>query len=480
MNIRFALSSATALAVAASPVLAADRIDAVTQARVVVRSDCLIAPPTATTPERAADAKESAFGLAFATMGAKFVGDLAGAGLNALGEAISAASQEHGYVAEGQGHFSFYETRKPSGGRKLADLQQKPACVILYVPSDKGVVADMKLAPELNTLNASETRAGREGLQLFSPGLVKEAEDGLTEIGLTRLPAVYVEAELWATPDGMTVRPVLVWYHQALSGAPSKATAAEFQATFATPANGSNATALGATFAVVEIKLPETAPQSAWGPFDLANRGFIGVPARPTSGSPEATLAATNALYAAAASASTELDQARAVLATTQRRLARGKTPDVEESVIVATAMVAAKSKAKSDADAALVTIKAVSSGTTNVQARFVVVRDANKLGLAIGAALKARNADLNAAVSAALTPKTPTPEWAATDTAYLQAATNITAKQREIDAAASTGDTAAVARLNDELSVLKAKANEAAIAASRPIPYPGLLVSLP
>ncbi|MGH6909084.1 MAG: hypothetical protein ACREEG_02780 [Phenylobacterium sp.] len=480
MRQRLTLICTSAALMFSSSTWAADRIEAVTPARLAVRSNCIVAPATATIEERAADAKESAFGLALATVGAKFIGDLAGAGLAALGDAISTASQEHGYVAEAQSHYSFYQIRLPKNGRKIADLQQKSVCLILYVPSSTGVVEDMKTSPELKKLDDFGRPSGK-GLQLLDPTGEADAEAALKDIGLSTVPAVYIEAELWPAADGMIVRPVLVWYHEQLKGAPKTAAAAELHATFATPSSATGSTALGATFALAVIKLPTLTPgATALGPWDLAGRGIVGIPARPTTGSADTALAAANSIYAAAATSEAELGQAVTTLATAKRALARGKTAAAEEAVFVATEAVAAKTKSRDEARAAAATVKSVNVGTTNVQERFVVIRDANKFGLAIGAALKARSTDLNTAVTAALTPKGPTPDWALTDTAYLQAATNITAKQREIDAAAASGDASAVARLNGEMVILQAKANEAAVAASRALPYPNLLASVP
>ena len=57
-------------------------------------------------------------------------------------------------------------------------------------------------------------------------------------------------------------------------------------------------------------------------------------------------------------------------------------------------------------------------------------------------------------------------------------ARTTTTVEKGKIDGLNGTPDPAASGRLNDELTVLKARANEAAVTAGYTIPYPGLLPS--
>ncbi len=460
---------AAATVAASTSLSAAERRDTVVPVQMAVRDSCIVAPTGATKAERVLDAKESAFGVALGTMGAKFVGDLVGAGLDALGTAIETASAEHGYVATGQTHYPFYTTRLAAAGRKTADLQQPPACLILFGQSGRGLVADAKSIPALTELHKQGSDKAL-GLQLMED---PTAEASLGDIGLATLPTIYIEVETWETQDGTVVRPVLVWYNQALKGAPAKPAPAELHITFATPSGTSS---LGTSYAIVEIALPPIAPGTALGPQQLAGRGVVGIPARPTAGSPDSGVTALNLHYTALATANAELDQAATTLATAKRALARNKTAQTEEAVFVATEALTAKTAAQKAAVNAVSNLKSAKVGTTNVQARFVVIKDANAFGQAIGKAIKARADDAKTLAVEELTPKGPTPVWAATDTAYLQAGENVAAKQREVDTAVSGGDASALARLNGELVILKARANEAAVAASRPLPYPNLL----
>ena len=75
----------------------AQRQERLRPARVAVERTCPLTPVTAIEGERSQNFQESAFGLALANIGASFVGDLAGAGINAIADALDRASQERGY-----------------------------------------------------------------------------------------------------------------------------------------------------------------------------------------------------------------------------------------------------------------------------------------------------------------------------------------------------------------------------------------------
>lgn len=455
----------------ASSAGAAERVDTVTPSRAVVREACILAPPTATASERTLETKESGFGDALLPLGGKLLGDLASAGLTILGDRIAEASAEHGFLARGAATFALYRTRLPAGARKTANLEQPRKCLILYTPGVGGDLAALKDDAGLKAAQAGQPADAT--LTPFDDDVAKDLPDAFAAIGLTVPPAVYVEAELWPIPDGMVLRPVLVWYRQALPKAPAKAAPVELHATFAIP---SNAAPIGGTFAVAQIKLPPMAPGSAMGPRDLFGRGIVALPARASTGAAADAVTAANLLYTAKATAQTERDQANASLTRASNRYVRSKKPEDKEAAVAAKEILDTKEALLLTATTAAAGVAAQDAGSTNVQLDFVVVRDANKLGLAIGTALKARSTDLNTAVTNALTPKADAPAWSPNETTYLQAMVNIDAKARERDIAAGTGDAAAFARLDGELLILRAKANEAAVTAQRALPYPGLL----
>ena len=476
MKISTLAVTAIGLVLAAPSLANAQRTDTTSSARLFVRDTCILTPSNAVNAEVDADKRESAFALALATVGAKVVGDLATSAINAAGDALVKASQEQGFIAEGSGHYSAYQVRLAADGRKNADLETPQACLILVAPSTAANPVTTVSAQALKDLDAVSRKQGR-GLRHLDDGANLSAE--LASVGALSAPAVYVEAMMWSSPDGLIVRPVLVWYQTPLPGAPpAKPSAAELHVTLATPGNAASTTSLGAPFAVGRIRLPKLAPGTAIGVDALAGYDVISLPSRPSAGSPDTALSATNAVYTAAATANAEAEKAASALVAAQRKLAKTKTAENEEAVTVAEETKAAKVKAAQASALEVGSLPAPRVGATNAQLRFVVIKDANKFGLAIGAALKSHAAEVGTAVTAKLTPKAPTPEWSATDTAYVTAINNVGAKQREIDGLSGTPDPTASARLNDELTVLKARANEAAVTAGYTIPYPGLLPS--
>ncbi|ADG09413.1 hypothetical protein B7G68_04655 [Caulobacter segnis] len=486
---RFALL-APAVGLILSPTAAlAERAESVTTARAAVRAQCPLSSATATEMERSDKSRET-LGLALAMVGANIAGSLASSGMTALGNAIEKASVEKGFVAEGATTFRFYDLSHPAEGERLARLEQPRSCLILFLPADadgakqsKGKAPSPKSLKEVGALQRLNAKAPDAGLEL-RPFLDDAAADATTntlkDLGAGVDPRLYVEAELIPTDEGMMVRPVLAWYGAAWKkGAPSKAAPTELHVTFATPAAGSDALDIGAPFASVQIPLPSLAPDNAVGSWDLAGRKFIALPQRPIAGAPEKALADTNALYASVATLEAEKKTATRVAEEAQRKALATKKPDDKEAQRLAELALSDKVKELDEASNRLKALKEADAqtvrtfGVTNVKARFVVIRDANGFGLAVAAALKGQSENVGKAVQEAVAPQ---PKWSTADTTMVSAMTAVAAKQRELSAAQEKGDATAAAALADELTILKAKANEAAVALGDRPPYPNLL----
>lgn len=468
-----------ALAIAAwGPLAHAQRADTISSARVAVLPECVVAPVASTQTEQASSAgRESFVALTLGMIAANIAGQLVTSGVNALGDAIDNASAEHGYIAEGSTNFLFYDVRHAAEKRKLADLRLSKACLILWVPGDKGaptIASDPKLR-ELNTTNGKTLP-----LRIFDDGSSEASATALEALKITAAPKVYVEAELIPLQEGMIVRPVLAWYREALPGAPKKAGISQFKATFATPSAASGSIDIGAVFASVEVPLDKMEPGKALGPLELAGRAYFAVPVRPTSGVVDATLASINLRYTAVSTLTAETAVAQRAYDAAATKAARLNTPESKEAAAVAKGALDDKTKDLAKAQEDLDKLRSDDAeyprhiGVANVKARFVYIKDANKWGQAIAKAIKSQAATAGTAVTNELKPKA---EWAATDTALLSAQIAVRAKQTEYDEAVASG-AATVPRLKDELTVLKAKANEAAVAAGSPPPYPGLLAS--
>jgi hypothetical protein len=222
------------------------------------------------------------------------------------------------------------------------------------------------------------------------------------------------------------------------------------------------------------LKLPKIAPGQTLAWDDLRSSTSPMMAARPTAGVIDTALTNANGAYTALATRKREQIVADRALLAAEARL-KAKPQDADLLAVRTAAADAAKDAqaAVSLADTAANAIGDSPVGATNVSARFVVIRAEDKFGMALAKALKGQADAAGKAATEALAPK---PEFTANDTAYLAAEATLAAKQREYDAAVTSGDAAIIAKLLGELNVAKAKVNEAAVAIKRPIPYPGLL----
>jgi hypothetical protein len=337
------------------------------------------------------------------------------------------------------------------------------------LPSSTGSLDLLTAEPALIGLNSLGDQIGEMDVFSKDPDISSLVLDKLRAAGLNTLPAVYVEVELLPRSDGLVLRPVLVWYRERLPGSPPGRTATEFHATLATPGLSADGAGIGTAFATARVSLPNLAPGDIVDWRTLAPYTSVIVPARPTAGAVDTLVARYNAAYTAVGTRQAELIAATRLQTTAARK--NTETPNAENAAALADAnqnvawAQAALDEAKRITDA----LKSVDIGSTNVSARFVVVRDADRLGQAIATALKARSEAVDTAVTNAIDRGV---GWNANETAYVEAVANVAAKQRAIDAAREAGTTDSLPSLLDELRILRAKVNEAAVATGRPAPY--------
>lgn len=453
---------------------------------------------------------ESAFPL---LLGGLFT-DLAGEAVAGIAGAIGRASEERAFNLIGRTSFDFYKLRADApASPSPPQPDQTGATVGSATPADvpatpvttNGAAATASIGSTASTSTPSATTGGPARLaipsqclvlytrssgtglysgnnqigQHFGTGTATMTRRDVTPAATNSNPALYIEARMERTSDGIRIRPVYLWYNEALRGAPESAAAAELQITFATP-ESSDDSSLGTPFAFVRIPLPYMAPGSEqlFGD-EVLGLQSITIPNRPRDGSAATRLAAVQALEAAVDTRAAELQSATNALRAAERRVRTGSTAALleaeQDARTTAESAGTAHRQALTARDEAWENIargRNVDLGTTNLEMRFIVTRDANQLGLAIARALGDQRARVEDAVTAGLATN---PEWASTDTARLEAMLAVATKQRELDSALADPQSTNVQALRDQLLILKAKANEAAVAAGEAVPFPGL-----
>lgn len=448
------------------PAAWAQRVETTSPAQVSVFDTCPLTPASALESQRA-ETKEILPLLAAVFAG--IAGELVKDGLNAIGTALDHASREQGFVSEGVGNFAMGTVRPRQTTADNAQFVPKEHCIVLYAPAKSGAIDQLLTDPAIigdgtrkfDWLNNADARA-----------LVL---DNLKQHGMTAAPALYVEAVLLPSAEGMRVRPTLVWYNERLPGAPGGQTSAELHVMLGTPLYAENAAALtvGAPFAGVRLQLPPVGPGKVLDWTALRTVGQIAIPNRPTGGFVDQHVEALNTAYAALVTKQAELTKAQRTVRRAQAALAAKPGADAQDALAAAREQL---DDAKAEFD--LAEFKAAvrvgkPAGVTNVLARFVVVRDANKFGLAIAKAISGQADNAAKAVTDRLTPK---PDWGSSQTQLVTASVDVEAKQRAYADALAKADAAAIATTAADLRIAKAKANEAAASAGQPIPYPGLL----
>lgn len=466
---RIALLAACASALAFSGQASAQRAETVTQAVVFEMPQCLLTPESAISSEQTKISE--VMGPAVALALADIAGDLVKSGANALGEALETASQEHGFVAEGTAgiRFGIVDPSPESGPQAV--FQPTARCIGLYVPSGKGSVANIFQDPTL-------TRNGTLAFDWKDDDVERaNITNEFIAMGMTTAPLVYAEGMVLPGKEAFVFRPTLIWYPSPLKGAPkTKETSAELHLLFAVPGYDAAKTGLGTGFAGARLILPKVRPGSVLDWDQLRGSRSVWLPLRPTAGTVDATLQGINASRTLVATRTAELAKAERALAAARRAQARKPGAEATEAVTLAEESRDQSQTALDQARAAAPGKASTSAGATNVQFRFVVVRDQNKLGTAIAKMLKDKAEVAGKSVTEALTPK---PDWATTDTGYLSAIVAGEQKQKLYDDAVAAGDSSAMLAAGQELRLAKAKANEAAVSAKRALPFPELLNGL-
>lgn len=461
---RLALATGPAMMVVASP-LAAQRAETTSPAIVFANATCPLTPHDKLEGERKSTSEF--IGPLLASLFAGFAGDLVKTGVNAVGDALDAASREQGFAAEGTAPVRFGQVDPNSGSGSPATYTPTEQCLSLYVPSGEGRIADFWRDSALTTLEFdwkgnedARTNIGRD----------------LENQGLTTLPALYAEGMVLPGKEGFIFRPTLVWYRSPLPGAPKGAASAEMHVLFATPGFDAKTPGIGSGFAGARLQLPKLTPGTALGWDQLRGARSVWLPLRPTAGAVDAEVQAINTAKTLVGTRTVELAKADKAMAAATRAQARKPGSDADEALILATEARAEAEASLAKARAATANLVARPAGATNAQMRVVIVRDANKFGQALAKAIKGQAETAGKGVTDGLKPQ---PAWAATDTGYLSAMIAVEQKQKAYDDAVASGDAAAMTNAGNDLKIAKAKANEAAVAANMDIPYPGLIAGL-
>lgn len=444
------------------------RSDSEFVAQSIVLDRCILSKPSATSDDM--PRHPESLSLATGTFLAGIAGDMVAAGANALGAALEEASREKGFSAAASTSFTYYHiTRQDLQDNELPRLRLEPrlreVSSICLIVSYRGAAS--KLAPPTPT-------------ELAALSL----DDGTKKwrgYGLPESPDVYVEAELQQRNDGFLLRPVLVWYRGALPGAPKKASATEFHAAFSVPAAPAADASAGQVFAVARVRLPNLAPGSVLGAAALIRHTSLIIPSRATTGSPAELLQRTTQVVTDSAANMKLIVETKRALEYAEKAASQpGASAETKAKVTTLELQLLGAEDAAIELKGKLKALKdetfPIEAGSTNVQARFTVIRDANKFGLALAAALKSRSTALGTAVTAQLTPAAQAPAWTTNDTTYVTAMSAVETAQRALDIATASGDEGAIFEKRLALKNAKAAANAAAAASNRALPFPGLI----
>lgn len=470
-----------AIAMAAAVPAGAQRAETVTTAIVAVADQCALTPDAVFS--RGGESTKEAFWALLAPILASFVGDLAKSGVTALGDALEQASREQGFVAEGAagyhaGQIDFVQpTMKDANGVDVAAgspkalFAPKPKCLHLAVPGPETI--DNIFSDAALTAAGAPSFDWRSGDDTIKAAAQKTSRNRLVALGITSKPVLYAEILLQPGKEGFVARPLLIWNGAGLKGAPKGASAVEFHLLFATPGFDAAKPGIGTGFAGTRTSLPKLAPQQVLGWDALKGKTSIVMPLRPGTGYVDTSVTAFNTAVTQVGTAKAALRKAESAHAAAKRLAARDNKPENAEALILAADAEAEAKLALQIAELAISDRQSAEAGATNVQARIVIIRDENKFGMALAKALKGQAEAVGKAATDAIAPK---PDWTAQDTTYLTALQDVEVKQKAYDDALVAGNAAATVSAAHALKLSKAKANEAAVASKRQLPYPGLL----
>ncbi|MEI9849925.1 MAG: hypothetical protein WDN24_02500 [Sphingomonas sp.] len=438
------------------------------------------------------------------------LGDVAGAGLNTLAAALETASQERAIGAEGRTNFEFYtlDATKPIVAVPRMGTELK--CLSIEVPGEHISDADGRAnwPPAGYDVNGTEVRA-RTADGTLTEEQIEELEESFV---LTAPLALRIEAEIVLLRDGFYIRPVYIHYATRLNGAPAnKALPAELHVELATPSSVKDGSAAEAVFAIARIPLPKLKPGDTWWAEQITSQSGL-LPFRADEG-------ATAALKLVLASAESR-SKAQEDLAAAEVQIAHAigvrydgkkilgcveiKCPaylssfgTLTSGTLVSLVDWAKRPASKLPADTlkalgeaekayaakvltidqsfsrlgALGALQKPKAGSTTIEARVVLTRNANKFGLAVAAALKKQEAPLAAAVTGAITKDDP--KWTQAKSDLAIAKLTVTHREQALERAKSAGDPEAIEKA--ELALLEAKldVNLKAAALDAAIPYP-------
>lgn len=438
------------------------------------------------------------------------LGDVAGAGLNALATALENASQARAIGAEGRANFEFYMLDASNPGVAVSRMGTDFQCLTIEVPgahlSDSDGIANWP--PAGYDVNGTEIRARTRDGALTR----RQIAELQTSFALSGPPALRVEAEIVPMRDGFVLRPVYINYASRLPGAPaSKALPAELHVSLATPSSVKDGAASRSVFGIARIALPKLKPGDTWWAEQIGTQSDL-LPFRPDEG-------ATAGLKLALASAESrrkgqedlaaaEVQMAHAIGVRYDGRTISGcveincpsylsaygnfraaklsqlvewsrrpgsklpaerlKALDEAEKAYASTILAIDQSMSRLRALGALERPKA---GSTTIEARVVLTRNANQFGLAVARAFKKQEAPLAAAVSGLVTRDDPA--WTQAKSDFRLAMQSVTHKESALARARSGDDQKAIEDAEKALLEAKLDANLKAAAIDEPIPYP-------
>lgn len=473
--------TALSMLIASSPALA-QRTETSIPAVVAVSDRCALTPVAEVS--RLDKSTPEVFGAALGVILGGIAGELVKTGVNAAGDALDAASREQGFAAEGAtsylaGQIEYSQlTLKIAGGSETLALPPTGRfvpgrkCLHLFVQGATGSV-------DAIFSDGSLTKSGSVAFDWLGDDEAsidsrKEAAAELVALGVNSLPDLYAEILLLPGKEGFVAKPMLIWYRAPLKGAPKGPSPAEMHLLFSTPAFDAEKPGIGTGFAGARIGLPRLEAKKVLTWDDLKGVSSVTLPLRPTTGFIDGKVSAFNTAVASVGTAEANLGKAESAQRVADRLAKRDpKSEDAKEALIIAKEGVDEARMALALARLTISNLQAVPAGATNTQARIVIIRNADKFGMALAKALKGQADAAGKAATDSIAPKA---DWTAEDTGYLTAIQTVEAKQKAYDVALASGDAAATLVASHDLRLAKAKANEAAVTSKRTIPYPALL----
>lgn len=441
------------------------------------------------------------------------LGDVAGAGLNAIGTALETASQERAIGAAGRTNFEFYALDASKPTVAVPRLGTELTCLTIEVPGPHVSNPDGLENWPPTDYNVGDNRfvSARTGDGRLTGEQIDELQH---RFALKGAAALRLEAQIILLRDGFYVRPVYIHYATRLNGAPSsKALPAELHVSLALPSSVKDGAAAESIFAIARIPLPMLKPGDTWWAEQISTESGL-LPFRADDGT---TAALKLALASATVRSKAEEDKAAArvqiahaigvryndgkiggcvrlncppylasagtlssltleSLAAWARRPASKVPADILKALEEAEKAYAAAVLTVDQSAGRLGAVGAVdgaTAGSTTLEARVILTRSQNKFGLAVAAALKKQEAPLAAAVSGVITKDDP--RWTQAKSDLALARLTVMQKESALVRAQTGGDAEAIEQAEYALLQAKLDVNLKAAALKESIPYPEL-----